>query len=65
MSRQTFSIKGFNAMFTMSKREESNGRWWLGEPIWITAEKQGAESAPYSAGSEAENRDTRRPIESL
>ena len=34
--------KGFNAIFTMSKREEvQNGRWWLGEPIWITAEKQG------------------------
>jgi predicted AlkP superfamily pyrophosphatase or phosphodiesterase len=48
--------KGFNAMFTMSKREEvQNGRWWLGEPIWITAEKQGQKSAPYFwPGSEAE-----------
>jgi len=48
--------KSFNAMFTMSKREEvQNGRWWLGEPIWITAEKQGQKSAPYFwPGSEAE-----------
>ena len=40
--------KGFNATFTMSNREEvQNGRWWLGEPIWITAEKQGQKTAPY------------------
>ena len=48
--------KGFNATFTMSNREEvQNGRWWLGEPIWITAEKQGQKTAPYFwPGSEAE-----------
>jgi len=48
--------KGFNATFTMSNREEvQNGRWWLGEPIWITAEKQGQRSAPlFWPGSEAE-----------
>lgn len=48
--------KGFNAMFTMSKREEvQNGRWWLGEPIWVTCEKQGQKTAPYFwPGSEAE-----------
>ena len=48
--------KGFNATFTMSNRDEvQNGRWWLGEPIWITAEKQGQRSAPYFwPGSEAE-----------
>lgn len=53
--------KGFNAMFTMSKRDEvQNGRWWLGEPIWITAEKQGQKSAPYFwPGSEAEISGTR------
>ena len=53
--------KGFNAMLTMSKREEvQNGRWWLGEPIWITAEKQGQKSAPYFwPGSEAEIAGTR------
>src|SRR5262245_12061525 len=32
----------FKQTFAMSKREEvQNGRWWLGEPIWVTAEKQG------------------------
>jgi predicted AlkP superfamily pyrophosphatase or phosphodiesterase len=48
--------KGFNATFTMSNRDEvQNGRWWLGEPIWITAEKQGQKTAPYFwPGSEAE-----------
>ena len=53
--------KSFNAMFTMSKREEvQNGRWWLGEPIWITVEKQGQKSAPYFwPGSEAEIAGTR------
>jgi predicted AlkP superfamily pyrophosphatase or phosphodiesterase len=41
--------------FSMSNREEvQNGRWWLGEPIWITAEKQGQKTAPYFwPGSEA------------
>jgi predicted AlkP superfamily pyrophosphatase or phosphodiesterase len=48
--------KGFNATFTMSNREEvQNSRWWLGEPIWITAEKQGQRTAPlFWPGSEAE-----------
>lgn len=48
--------RGFNATFTMSNREEvQNGRWWLGEPIWITAVKQGQKAAPYFwPGSEAE-----------
>ena len=47
--------KSFNATFTMSNREEvQNGRWWLGEPIWITAEKEGQRTAPYFwPGSEA------------
>src|SRR5690242_15003312 len=32
---------GFNGVFTLSdRREVENGRWWLGEPIWVTAEKQ-------------------------
>jgi predicted AlkP superfamily pyrophosphatase or phosphodiesterase len=45
-----------NVVFTMGNREEvSNGRWWLGEPIWITAEKQGQKTAPlFFPGSEAE-----------
>ncbi|HWO02214.1 MAG TPA: ectonucleotide pyrophosphatase/phosphodiesterase [Blastocatellia bacterium] len=54
-------LKDFNATFTMGTREEvQNGRWWLGEPIWITAEKQGQKTAPYFfPGSEAEIAGTR------
>jgi predicted AlkP superfamily pyrophosphatase or phosphodiesterase len=53
--------RGFNATFTMSNREEvQKGRWWLGEPIWVTAEKQGQKTAPYFfPGSEAEIKGTR------
>jgi len=53
--------KGFKATFTMGTREEvQNGRWWLGEPIWITAEKQGQKTAPFFwPGSEAEIAGTR------
>ncbi|HKQ09231.1 MAG TPA: ectonucleotide pyrophosphatase/phosphodiesterase [Blastocatellia bacterium] len=42
--------------FTMDNRQEvRNSRWWLGEPIWITAERQGQHSAPlFFPGSEAE-----------
>ena len=45
----------FDAMFTMRMRNEvSNARWWGGEPIWVTAEKQGVISAPFFwPGSEA------------
>ena len=40
--------KTFNATFTMGNREEvQSSRWWLGEPIWITAEKQGQKTAPF------------------
>lgn len=40
--------KGFNAVFGMSKNEEvQNPRWWLGEPIWVTAEKQGQPAGAY------------------
>lgn len=46
-SKQTFSL---------GKREEvQNGRWWLGEPIWVTAEKQGQRAAAFFfPGTEAE-----------
>jgi predicted AlkP superfamily pyrophosphatase or phosphodiesterase len=38
----------FKAVFTLSKREEvQNTRWWLGEPIWVTAEKQGQRAASF------------------
>jgi predicted AlkP superfamily pyrophosphatase or phosphodiesterase len=42
--------------FTMDNRDEvRNGRWWLGEPIWVTAEKQGQRAAcMFFPGSEAE-----------
>jgi len=44
------------ALFEMSAREEvRSGRWWLGEPIWVTAEKQGQKTAMlFYPGSEAE-----------
>jgi predicted AlkP superfamily pyrophosphatase or phosphodiesterase len=53
--------KSFNATFGMGNREEvQNGRWWLGEPIWVTAEKQGQKTAPFFwPGSEAEISGTR------
>ena len=43
-------------LFSMSNREEvQKGRWWLGEPIWVTAEKQGQRAAPlFFPGTEAE-----------
>lgn len=52
---------GFDAVFGMSKRDEvRNGRWWGGEPIWITAERQGQKaSATFWPGSEAEIKGTR------
>ena len=53
--------RGFNATFSMANRTEvQSGRWWLGEPIWITAEKQGQKAAPFFwPGSEAEIGGTR------
>lgn len=46
----------FQATFTLAKREEvENSRWWQGEPIWVTAEKQGLRSAAlFFPGTEAE-----------
>jgi predicted AlkP superfamily pyrophosphatase or phosphodiesterase len=46
----------FDAVFNLSKREEvENGRWWLGEPIWVTAEKQNQRAASvFFPGTEAE-----------
>jgi predicted AlkP superfamily pyrophosphatase or phosphodiesterase len=47
---------GFNAVFTLSDRKEvENSRWWLGEPIWVTAEKQGQKSGSiFYPGTEGE-----------
>lgn len=46
----------FQARFSLDKREEvENSRWWQGEPIWVTAEKQGLRAgAFFFPGTEAE-----------
>ena len=42
------NIYDFGTTFSLGKREEvRNPRWWLGEPIWVTAEKQGQRTADY------------------
>ncbi len=42
------NVFDFGEVFTMSKRKEvENPRWWFGEPIWVTAEKQGQIAASY------------------
>jgi predicted AlkP superfamily pyrophosphatase or phosphodiesterase len=52
----------FKAMFSLGKREEvENSRWWGGEPIWITAEKQGQKAGTFFfPGTETEI-DGKRP----
>ncbi|XP_068612500.1 autotaxin [Brachionichthys hirsutus] len=37
----------FNATFTLRSREKVNHRWWGGQPIWITALKQGVKAATF------------------
>ena len=51
----------FDATFTLGNREEvRNGRWWGGEPIWVTAENQGLKTlCNFWPGSEAEINGTR------
>lgn len=51
----------FDATFSLGNREEvQNGRWWGGEPIWVTAENQGLKTlCNFWPGSEAEIKDTR------
>ncbi|MGH7453098.1 MAG: ectonucleotide pyrophosphatase/phosphodiesterase, partial [bacterium] len=46
----------FDAKFSMSNRDAvKDGRWWGGEPVWVTAEKQGQISATlFWPGSEAD-----------
>lgn len=42
------NVYDFGEIFRMDKREEvQNPRWWLGEPIWVTAEKQKQIAAAY------------------
>lgn len=50
------SVFDFGKVFSMGNRAEvQNSRWWLGEPIWVTAEKQGQVAASYFfVGSETE-----------
>lgn len=49
------NVFDFDTVFTMSKREEvRNPRWWGGEPIWVTATKQGQRAGSYFfVGTEA------------
>src|SRR5258708_22000357 len=51
----------FKAIFTLSdRREVENSLWWLGEPIWVTAEKQGQKAASvFYPGTEGEIAGTR------
>ncbi|XP_029928201.1 autotaxin isoform X1 [Myripristis murdjan] len=37
----------FDATFTLRGREKLNHRWWGGQPIWITAVKQGVKAATF------------------
>lgn len=50
------NIYDFGTVFSLGKREEvQNTRWWLGEPIWVTAVKQGQKAgAFFFPGTEAE-----------
>ncbi len=42
------NVYDFGTVFTMSKASEvRDPRWWGGEPIWVTAEKQGQRAASY------------------
>lgn len=49
------NVYDFGTVFTMSKRQEvRNPRWWGGEPIWVTATKQGQLAGSYFfVGTEA------------
>ncbi|KAM4689731.1 autotaxin isoform 2-T2 [Discoglossus pictus] len=37
----------FDATFLLRTREKFNPRWWGGQPIWITAAKQGVKAATF------------------
>uniref|UniRef100_A0A3Q3D1I5 Ectonucleotide pyrophosphatase/phosphodiesterase 2 n=1 Tax=Hippocampus comes TaxID=109280 RepID=A0A3Q3D1I5_HIPCM len=37
----------FDATFTLRSREKLNHRWWGGQPIWITALKQGVKASSF------------------
>lgn len=45
----------FRSTFTMSNAQSKQSRWWGGEPIWVTAEKQGRQAdVMFWPGSEVE-----------
>ena len=54
------NVFDYGEVFTMSKLAEvENPRWWWGEPIWVTAEKQGQRAAAYffvGTGTEIEGK---------
>jgi predicted AlkP superfamily pyrophosphatase or phosphodiesterase len=52
---------GYPVKFTMSNDDAvRDGRWWGGEPLWVTAERQGRRSAAmFWPGTEAEIRGLR------
>ena len=51
---------GFPERFTMASETAKNGRWWGGEPLWVTAIGQGQRAASmFWPGSEAPIRGVR------
>jgi predicted AlkP superfamily pyrophosphatase or phosphodiesterase len=55
------NVYDYGEVFGMDKTKEvQNSRWWFGEPIWVTAEKQGQIAASYFwVGTEAAIENTR------
>jgi predicted AlkP superfamily pyrophosphatase or phosphodiesterase len=50
-----FYDPAFKAAFSLGNGAPAQGRWWGGEPVWVTAGKQGLRSAcMFWPGSEAE-----------
>lgn len=46
---------GWKERFALGSSSVKNGKWWGGEPIWVTAQKQGLRAAcMFWPGSEAE-----------
>ncbi|XP_072007373.1 autotaxin isoform X8 [Engystomops pustulosus] len=37
----------FDANFSLRSREKFNHRWWGGQPLWVTADKQGVKAATF------------------
>lgn len=43
----TMHDPSFDANFNLKSREKLNHRWWGGQPIWITAQKQGVKAGTF------------------